>query len=109
MAGAWRARSIAGLSPWLWWLVAKAVAVALFFGYARLGALCVPSLALLWALALEPLLLRVPRRATWLLMAAIVAIEAARWIAAPAATVTFPDARPGMPPGPHDRAEVRFD
>lgn len=109
VAGAWRARSIAGLSPWLWWLVAKAVAVALFFGYARLGALCVPSLALLWALALEPLLLRVPRRATWLLMAAIVAIEAARWIAAPAATVTFPDARPGMPPGPHDRAEVRFD
>ncbi|MEZ6038597.1 MAG: PCP reductase family protein [Planctomycetota bacterium] len=107
--GAWRARRIAGVSPWLWWLVGKTAAIALFFGYARLGALCVPSLALLWALALEPLLARLPRRAPWLLLAVVVACEVTRWIAAPTATVTFPDARPGMPPGPHDRAEVRFD
>ncbi|HEB52310.1 MAG TPA: phospholipid carrier-dependent glycosyltransferase, partial [bacterium] len=42
--GLWRARSTRGASPWCCWLGAKAVTGSLFFGYARLGALCVPSL-----------------------------------------------------------------
>lgn len=52
-AGLWRARQHRAAAPWLCLLLAEFVVVALFFGYSRLGALCVPSLALLWALALD--------------------------------------------------------
>jgi len=55
--GIWVLRSSCGLVPFALFVVAKLIAVVLFFGYARMGALCVPSFALLWAAAIDRLLL----------------------------------------------------
>lgn len=55
--GLWLLRSSCGLVPLALFVVAKLIAVVLFFGYARMGALCVPSFALLWAAAIDRLLL----------------------------------------------------
>lgn len=80
--GLWRARHHAGAAPWLCWLAAKLAVVALFFGYARLGALCIPSLALLWALALDAGCNTLPeswrRRAATGLLVILAGLELAR-------------------------------
>lgn len=56
--GAWRLRrDEAAMGLCLWW-VARFFVAACFFGYARLGATCLPAIALLWAAALEPLYAR---------------------------------------------------
>ncbi|GDY01598.1 hypothetical protein LBMAG49_09270 [Planctomycetota bacterium] len=41
---------------YLLWLLGKAIVLAVFFGYARIGALAVPALALLWATAIVHLM-----------------------------------------------------
>lgn len=55
--GMWTLRTTCGVVPLALFVVAKVVAVVLFFGYARMGALCVPAFALLWAAAIDRLLL----------------------------------------------------
>lgn len=88
MVGLWclRASPVAAAVPLLGFVVAKLLAVVLFFGYARLGALCVPSLALLWAMALDRLLLQrlaqtLRTRLWWAVVLAIVLVEGARCVA----------------------------
>jgi hypothetical protein len=49
--GAWRAARLPALAPWWLYLASKVAATVLFFGYARQGALTVPFVALLVALA----------------------------------------------------------
>jgi hypothetical protein len=70
------------VAPWLIWLVARVVAVVLFFGYARLGALCVPVFALLWATALEPVLLRMRAPGRTLVVVALLLVAADVFVAA---------------------------
>lgn len=50
--GAWRGGRHAALAPWAIYFASKLAAAVLFFGYARQGALTVPVVALLAALAL---------------------------------------------------------
>lgn len=50
-AGAWRAGRRPALAPWWLYLASKLAVTVLFFGYARQGALVVPVVALLAALA----------------------------------------------------------
>ncbi len=86
LAGFWRARRRPDVLPWLLFLATRAAAAALFFGYARLGASAIPSIALLVALAAEPLLLALAGRARLLvpgLLALGVLAEAARFVAKP--------------------------
>ncbi len=83
-AGAGRAP----LSPWLLYALSKIVTTLLYFGYARQGALVIPVVALLLALAAERRLgpERASRRATALaatLIVAAVGIDAARWLRRP--------------------------
>lgn len=59
---AWRRGRARGLAPWLLFLVARAAPAALFFGYARFGALMIPALCVLWALTLDELSARLPPR-----------------------------------------------
>lgn len=81
--GLWRGRTrMDQLTPILWWGAAGLVAVALFFGYARLGALLVPVFGVLIGLALEPLALRASRGARLGglgLLLAVLASEHVRW------------------------------
>lgn len=55
--GLWTARAASGAVPFVLFTLSKLLAIVMFFGYARMGALCIPSFALLWAIALDRLLL----------------------------------------------------
>ncbi|MEY2982759.1 MAG: hypothetical protein RL562_2986 [Planctomycetota bacterium] len=83
IVGLWRGRGrMEELAPFLWWGAAGLAVVALFFGYARLGALLTPIVGVLLGLAVEPLALRAPRGALWgslVLLLAVLAIETGRW------------------------------
>lgn len=50
-------RAMRGAVPLLLYTSSKLLAVVLFFGYARMGALCMPTFALLWAIAIDRLVL----------------------------------------------------
>ncbi len=50
--GAWTGRRDPWLAPFAIWGLASAAVCATFFGYARLGALCIPAAAALWSAAL---------------------------------------------------------
>lgn len=80
--GLFCARSASGVSPFLLFVVAKLVAVVLFFGYARMGALCIPSFAVLWAIGLNRLFLGVSvawlKKLLWTFVVAVVLIEGVR-------------------------------
>ena len=96
----------AALYPWLVLLLTKAVAAALFFGYARLGATTIPVVALLVALAAvrwwpEDTRGRIERTARVALVA-LVLVEGARWLQRPPLTLG------GHPAGPQDPVS-RFD
>lgn len=115
MATAWRvlllAACVAGIAagwrwpalyPWLLFLVSRAVPAVLFFGYARLGATAIPVIALMVALAstrwirgdaLTPARLR-------LALAALVVIEAVRFVSGPSLTLD------GSAAGPRDPVAV---
>lgn len=99
--GLWLARSAAAVVPHLLFVGSKLLAVVLFFGYARLGALCVPSFALLWALAIDRLLLArlseiTRKRLLWGVVVGVVLVEGVRCFAGESPKMT-PD---GMPSGP---------
>lgn len=53
LVGFARCRRAPGAAVWTVFVLGKLVVVAAFFGYARLGALCIPALALWWAVALQ--------------------------------------------------------
>jgi hypothetical protein len=90
-AGAWRLRRERALLPWAVWLLAKALTLLLFFGYARLGALTIPALAPAWAAAILALCARLPaawpRRLAWAALAVLAVAELLRVAAPPAQTV----------------------
>jgi hypothetical protein len=75
VAVAWRTPD---LWPWLLFLASKIVVSVLFFGYARLGAMVIPVVALLAALAVRPLLARVTIIAFAALILLALAVDAVR-------------------------------
>lgn len=90
--------------PLLLWFVTRTVVVVLFFGYARLGALAVPSLAVAWAAAIVPLWERANSRhraMTWGLAILVAGIDLAC-----ACATTRAEVAGGI--GPHARAVVRY-
>ena len=112
LAGAWLARGVPALAPWLAFAVTKLAAAALFFGYARHGATLVPVVAALAAVALTRLGSRLPWRppprralaAAGLLAALGLGIEAQRWLRPPEVTI---DGRPVTREDPIPAAEHR--
>jgi hypothetical protein len=98
------------LYVWLLFLLSKLLVTAAFFGYARQGAMVIPVVALLLALAAEryvPVLARAqPRavvRAASLALAALIAVEAARVWRPPALNID------GRPLEAGDGADVHRD
>jgi hypothetical protein len=105
--GAWRARRMPGAAGWTLWTVCKAATVVAFFGYARLGALCVPALAICWALALDAMASRLqPGWRAGLGLAGALAIAVADSVAP--LTAGAPTVRFEMPAGEHGRAHVHY-
>lgn len=100
VAGAWKERRTPPLQPWLLYLASKLAVAALFFGYARQGALMLPVLALLAALMLARFAPRTPQGLV-LILALPLLFELCRFLAAPAIRI---DGRPveGPDPWPHD-------
>jgi hypothetical protein len=83
-AGVAAARRIPALYPWVAFLAVKAIAAAFFFGYARLGASAAPSVAVLVGLAFARWAARPGSgKALRLALAALVAIEAVRFVHRP--------------------------
>jgi hypothetical protein len=81
---AWRALD---LWPWLFFLASKLAATVLFFGYARLGALTIPVIALLIALAAQRLLARTPAKVLAAILLLAVAAEAVRVVSKPTLSI----------------------
>ena len=101
LAGLWFARSASAVAPLLLFAASKLVAVLLFFGYARFGAMCVPSLAILWSVAIDRILLARLSEATinrllWAFVVGVVCLEGVRCVAGELPKMT-PD---GVPSGP---------
>jgi len=102
VAAAWRAPE---LWPWLLFLAAKLVVTVLFFGYARQGAIVIPIVALLVALAARPLLARVSVRAFAAIALVAIAADAVRVATRPALSI---DHRPATTSDP-DPSDVHRD
>lgn len=89
--GVTRAWQQPALTPWLLYAGSKLLATALFFGYARQGALVLPVVLVLVALALEPWFSRTPgpRVAILLLvlLALATALEGVRFLSHPALSI----------------------
>ncbi len=99
--GLWTARATSGVGPHVLFVVSKLITVVLFFGYARLGALCVPSFILLWALAIDCLVLarlgeNALKRLLWSFVIGVVLLEGVRCLVGESPKMT-PD---GVPSGP---------
>jgi hypothetical protein len=87
LAGArmsWRAPD---LWPWLLFLASKLAVSVLFFGYARLGAVVIPVIALLIALAFQRLLARVPATVLAAILLVAVAADAVRVASRPTLSI----------------------
>jgi len=104
-------RGLAGLAPWLAFVASKVLVTVLFFGYARQGAMLVPVIALLAALAMERWVLpRAPKTlerhvlVAALLLAPVV-VESVRYIAQPAVTVDGQAVGPVDPFPPHEHRD----
>ena len=81
LAAAWR---IPALYPWVAFFAVKAIAAAVFFGYARLGASAAPAVAVLVGLAFARRAARPgSERGLRFALAALVAVEAARFVHGP--------------------------
>jgi hypothetical protein len=90
--GAFRLRREQATRPWLWFFASYLAIDVAFFGYARLGAMCTPVIALLVAAALDHLLLQRFRSLPWArigvgLCAALVALELVRWMFGPTVAI----------------------
>lgn len=86
LGGVWQLRRQPALLGWLVPLTTALLASALFFGYARLGALALPSVLLLLAACLQratsALPAALPRRIGWLSLLLLVAVEGLRALTA---------------------------
>lgn len=98
-----------GSAAWTLFVLGKLVVVAAFFGYARLGALCIPAVALWWAAALQS----VPwgttlRRVLQALCGWLLLVELLRVVLVPGHLV---DGRPPelLPPAATDHRTVRVE
>jgi len=89
--GVIRGRLTPDLLPWLLYALSKVVATALFFGYARQGALVLPVVLLLLALAFAPWLPRGPARTASLLLLTVLVlgagVETVRFVSRPSLLV----------------------
>lgn len=102
--GAFRLRREPAIAALAIWLATKLVIIAAFFGYARLGALCIPTLAVLWSAALLPRSrTEFPTLRPRVLILACLAIGLEVLIARPWANADVSGST-----GPHDRAVVRY-
>lgn len=104
IAGLVRLRRERALGPLWLWLATRAVVVLVFFGYARLGALAVPCLAVMWAAAIVPLWERLAARTravAWAIAIALAVLDLATAVLAARAEVAGGN-------GPHARAVVRY-
>ncbi len=116
VAGVVAARRRFALYPWLAFLASKIVVTAAFFGYARQGAVVIPVVGLLVALALERWLptrlpARVPTRLTVLLLLFGVGAETARFLSRPVVRVdglSVGKVDP-FPPGDHRERRVEVE
>ncbi|MBI5853375.1 MAG: glycosyltransferase family 39 protein [Planctomycetes bacterium] len=81
--GAWRLRRRVEAWPFAAWLVAGAATTVAFFGYARLGALALPALAVFAAAGCEGLPRRLVPRLGIALLACVFVADARRVIAPP--------------------------
>ena len=94
----------AALVPWLLLLATRLAVTLLFFGYARQGAMAIPIVAILLALAVERVLHVRPSRLAFAVLAVGVTLEAARFVSKP--QVRLDGARIGRsdphPPDEHD-------
>jgi hypothetical protein len=94
----------AALVPWLLLLATRLAVTLLFFGYARQGAMAIPIVAILLALAVERVLHVRPSRLAFAVLAVGVTLEAARFVSKPQARLD--GARIGRsdphPPDEHD-------
>lgn len=111
LAGAVTARRAPDLWPWLLFLASKLAVSVLFFGYARLGAVVIPVIALLIALAFQRRLARIPAN---VLTAVLVVVLAADTVRVATRPTLFIDAHPAVtvdvdPPDLHrdQRVDVR--
>lgn len=110
VAGWWRLRAHAGTAAWHTWLATRLVTAVLFFGYARLGALCVPVLAIGWAAAIDAALASWPQRRSWVGWLLLGALALSEGIAASAAHTPTIDGVPfsDATPSPHHRVRVAY-
>jgi hypothetical protein len=107
LSAGWRTPA---LVPWLLFLASRAVPAVLFFGYARLGATAIPAIALLMALALTRWVRGKALTANRLrvALAALVLIEAVRFVSGPGLTLDGSAAGPRDPVAVDDHADHRF-
>lgn len=104
--GWWRLRAVRGLWPLWLFAASKLLVVALFFGYARHGAQCLPAVAVGVAAALEGLFGRWPSlgrvRHGLLGMALLLLLEGVRGVCGVSGTLDGQVVRGSEPFGAHD-------
>lgn len=110
LVGLWYARKSPAIWPFVGFVAAKVITVALFFGYARFGAMCVPALALFWAVGAHQLWLSrlsgsSRMRLAWSVLTLVLVIELVR-----AVTVAAPEVEVAGPvvTGRNQAAFVRY-
>ncbi|MGK0301883.1 MAG: hypothetical protein ACI89X_002763 [Planctomycetota bacterium] len=111
--GLWTARTACGVVPFVLFTLSKLIAIVLFFGYARMGALCIPSFALLWAVAVDRLVLaRMSaisiKRLLWSIVTIVVLVEGVRCFMGESPMMQLDAAPSGPIAGRNERVRVEY-
>jgi hypothetical protein len=111
--GLWTARTACGAVPFVLFTLSKLLAIVLFFGYARMGALCIPSFALLWAIAVDRLVLaRLSAgwviRLLWITVTIVVLVEGVRCFMGESPKMLLEEAPSGPVAGRNERVTVKY-
>jgi hypothetical protein len=94
-------------------VISKLIAVVLFFGYARLGALCIPSFALFWAIAVDRLVLsrlsaNWVMRLLWSTVTLVVLVEGVRCFMGESPKMLLEEPPSGPIAGRNERVTVTY-
>jgi len=109
LVGFVRCRRAPGSAVWTLFVMGKLLVVAAFFGYARLGALCIPAFALWWAVALQPVARGTTlRRVVQALFGWLLLLELLRLVLVPGLRVDGQPVVP-VPPGVAEHRTVRVE
>jgi hypothetical protein len=111
--GLWTARLTSGSVPFALFVISKLIAVVLFFGYARLGALCIPSFALFWAIAVDRLVLsrlsaNWVMRLLWSTVTLVVLVEGVRCFMGESPKMLLEEPPSGPIAGRNERVTVTY-